>query len=110
MKQCALQRLQAVKDYLSNDRDCRSRQLLAYFGETSAVSDCGHCDVCVTKNGSAVATEQDVLVALHGNALSPQDLRTLLEAKGLVIVDDVVRDMLDRGILYLDKNLLLRVS
>ena len=108
--QCALQRLQAVKDYLSNDRDCRSRQLLAYFGETSAVSDCGRCDVCVTKNGSAVATEQDVLVALHGNALSPQDLRTLLEAKGLVIVDDVVRDMLDRGILYLDKNLLLRVS
>ena len=34
----------------------------------------------------------------------------MLEAKGYVNVRGVLRDMLDRGIIYLDKNLLHSVS
>ena len=31
--------------YVTNDRECRNRQLMGYFGEKVA-SDCGRCDVC----------------------------------------------------------------
>ena len=39
------QRIEAMLDYATNDRVCRSRQLLRYFGETDT-HDCGGCDVC----------------------------------------------------------------
>ncbi len=34
--------------YIANDRDCRNRQLLRYFGE-AVPEDCGSCDVCKSK-------------------------------------------------------------
>lgn len=41
-------RIQSMEEYAQNDSVCRSRQLLAYFGETTA-HDCGHCDVCIDR-------------------------------------------------------------
>ena len=40
------QRIHAVIDYAGNDLICRSRQLLAYFGEGTR-HDCRQCDVCI---------------------------------------------------------------
>jgi ATP-dependent DNA helicase RecQ len=39
------QRIKAITHYLQNDRICRSRQLLRYFGERNE-HNCGKCDVC----------------------------------------------------------------
>ena len=41
-------RLKAMQEYCTNDSICRSRCLLAYFGETES-SDCGICDICAEK-------------------------------------------------------------
>ena len=38
-------RIRAMADYAASDDCCRSRMLLAYFGQTDA-ADCGRCDVC----------------------------------------------------------------
>ncbi|MBQ9462466.1 MAG: RecQ family ATP-dependent DNA helicase [Bacteroidales bacterium] len=38
-------RLNAMEGYLLDSETCRSRQLLAYFGQTET-TDCGTCDVC----------------------------------------------------------------
>ena len=38
-------RLEAMEAYLRDSDTCRSRQLLAYFGQTET-DDCGTCDVC----------------------------------------------------------------
>ena len=38
-------RIDSVEAYLTNGDVCRSRQLLAYFGQTET-TDCGNCDVC----------------------------------------------------------------
>ena len=43
-------KIDAVTEYVNNDRECRSRQLLNYFGE-KLTHDCGRCDVCVEKAG-----------------------------------------------------------
>ena len=40
-------RINSVINYAQNDRVCRSRQLLYYFGEKKSV-DCEQCDVCLS--------------------------------------------------------------
>lgn len=42
-------RINAMKYYIGNDKFCRSKTLLRYFGETKN-KDCGHCDVCIRNN------------------------------------------------------------
>lgn len=42
------ERIEAMLRYMNIDNQCRSRQLLRYFGETDS-EDCGHCDVCHSK-------------------------------------------------------------
>lgn len=39
------ERIEAMLSYMNTDNQCRSRQLLRYFGEDNP-HDCGHCDVC----------------------------------------------------------------
>lgn len=46
-KQLMEQKVEAVLDYVNNDRECRSVQLLRYFGEKVS-NTCGKCDVCIT--------------------------------------------------------------
>ena len=49
LKVAAEKRLQSLFDFISNSMQCRSIQLLAYFGETKSKR-CGICDVCLEKN------------------------------------------------------------
>lgn len=49
LKEAAGKRLQSLLDFLSNSLECRSQQLLRYFGENQP-NRCGICDVCLTKN------------------------------------------------------------
>ncbi len=41
--------VRTMLEYVHNTDDCRSRQLLRYFGERRS-TDCGSCDVCVKRN------------------------------------------------------------
>lgn len=47
-------RIQAMIDYATRDDLCRSRMLLAYFGETSE-ENCLACDVCLKKNSAGIS-------------------------------------------------------
>ncbi len=42
------ERVEAMIQYVTTDNQCRSRQLLRYFGEKSS-TDCGQCDVCIAR-------------------------------------------------------------
>ncbi len=48
-KKAAEARIEAVISYVSSHTKCRSRQLLAYFGEKEGAR-CGDCDVCKKRN------------------------------------------------------------
>ncbi len=52
-KERAENRINRVMEYISEDRICRSRTLVTYFGE-KGTSDCGCCDVCLAKNRSGL--------------------------------------------------------
>ena len=47
LKVAAQERIDAMLRYMQTDNQCRSRQLLRYFGETDS-HDCGRCDVCTS--------------------------------------------------------------
>lgn len=47
-------RIKGVIGYATDNQICRSRQLLLYFGQQKA-EDCGHCDVCLSKNETGMS-------------------------------------------------------
>ena len=49
LKQRYSNRIHAMISYVQTDNQCRSRQLLRYFGEKND-HDCGQCDVCMRYN------------------------------------------------------------
>ena len=49
-------RINAMLRYAQSSDTCRSRQLLAYFGETKT-QDCHQCDVCLANEGRLVTKE-----------------------------------------------------
>ncbi len=49
-------RISSVIRYANNERVCRSRQLLDYFGETKS-KDCGQCDVCLSHQNDHLSEE-----------------------------------------------------
>ena len=51
------QRIASVINYAKNQKVCRSRMLLDYFGESNS-DDCGQCDVCLHHRKDYLAEEQ----------------------------------------------------
>ena len=50
-------RINAVIHYAKNHEECRSRQLLRYFGELSR-HDCGQCDVCLANSDDFLSEDR----------------------------------------------------
>jgi ATP-dependent DNA helicase RecQ len=83
-------RIASVIRYANNDRACRSRQLLDYFGETKS-KDCGQCDVCIAHREDYLADDkrekaQRAILSLLSDHKRHhiQELNTLQEATDLI--------------------------
>ena len=84
--------------------------VLAYFGETEGVLDCGRCDVCMKGSRKETDVATAIIDELKRGKQSPQALQQLLENKGYGDVIEVLREMLDHKEVYLDPNMLLSLS
>lgn len=89
-----VKRITAVIDYIQNDRVCRSRQLLRYFGETKS-KDCGQCDVCLSRanknnDEGRKAIEEKIMELLEDGSR-----HKLMEIKMLVNDWDIAADVLE---------------
>ena len=75
-------RMNRVIDYIEENRICRSRMLITYFGGKDT-SDCGCCDVCLAKNDSGLnnhtfnTIREALLKTLEDNG--PQEVKKLTE-------------------------------
>ncbi len=68
-KQVAKNRLQAVLKFVDNKNFCRSRVLLAYFGEKKSAP-CGTCDVCILQQRKQVRAAELQQIQQAVNELS----------------------------------------
>lgn len=108
-KEDASRRVQAVIDFVNNDKECRSVQLLRYFGE-NIKSRCGKCDVCSIRNQMRINdAEYDdiskvILDELERRVIpvfeTPSLAKWHLEEKVL----ETVRWMLDNEVIEKDEN------
>ena len=76
-KEQYINRISAFITYATNDTICRSRQLLAYFGEERS-EDCGHCDVCIDARHHAPTADDDAVKKIL-QLLSDKGVHTLKE-------------------------------
>ena len=109
LRLAALQRIRAMVDYVSNNRMCRSRQLVGYFGEQKT-EDCGACDVCLRKSHQKTDVMPVVERLLEKTPMGVQQLVEMLTEEGYCDVGDTLRMMLNRGELTLDSNLQLHCA
>ena len=109
-KKDAIERVKAVIDFVNNDQECRSIQLLRYFNERSS-KPCGRCDVCLNHAEHTVNAD--------GFERISRKLTTLLHDRSLTFsaaveacegdeeeVAEVIRWMIDNGNLRIDGDVL----
>ena len=100
-KEVAEKRLQSVVKFVKEDRICRSRLLLAYFGETES-EPCGKCDNCLKKENATVSrTEfQEIAEAIWSVRRECGDIRDIVTRLPQFNEEKVVRvarELIDRG-------------
>ena len=105
-KKDAEERVKAVVDFVNNDEECRSVQLLRYFNEkTNKV--CGKCDVCLRNEVRQVpydSIEALVVSMLGEERLSVREVVGKcgdFEEKNVL---DAIRFLVDNGVLQLSNN------
>ena len=104
-KEVAEKRLQSVVRFVGDDHVCRSRLLLAYFGETESEA-CGKCDNCLKKENATVGREEYQRIAeairrVRRECGGIRDIVTRLSQFNEEKVVRVAREMIDRGDLEL---------
>ena len=109
LRQAAAERLEAMRQYIDNNSHCRSRQLLAYFGEEQT-ADCGRCDVCQGREHKQHSIEAAITETIRKNRIDVSGLCGIMAAQGFGDIMPTLRQMMDRGAVRLDANLLLSIS
>ena len=100
-KEVAEKRLQSVVRFVKDDRVCRSRLLLAYFGETESEA-CGKCDNCLKRENATVSREEykniaEAIRKVRREGDGIRDIVTKLTQFNEEKVVRVAREMMDRG-------------
>ena len=102
--------INSVINYAQNDRVCRSRQLLYYFGEKKSV-DCEQCDVCLSHthhddhNKQEEIKEKLLAMVADGERHHVTEVRQLDEDWDMVT--KVMKDLMDEEQLLMDGSYLI---
>ena len=92
-------RVKAVVDFVNNDEECRSVQLLRYFNER-AKEPCGRCDVCLKKGSYRVpyqAIDEKLRTILHEQAQPVSEVLAQCKEFDEAQVLDAIRFLVDEG-------------
>ena len=110
-KKDAAKRIQAVIDFVNNDNECRSVQLLRYFGE-NIKKECNKCDVCSSKNKMSVNSKEyqdisnDIIYELKENESDIYSVLNKINKYHEEKILNTIRLMIDNGIIENDNGIL----
>ena len=88
------ERIRTMLDFVSEDRECRSRYLLRYFGQDES-EDCGRCDICRER----ARKPKELAASLKAFIRAPYTLDDVRTAFGTADTAwmEVLRELVDRG-------------
>ena len=110
----AEKRMESAIAYVEQKR-CRSRLLLQYFGEKNAGA-CGICDICTGRNDSDLSNEtmemytKKIKEVLRAEPLSYEEVLKAFAMKKQVLVAEVLKYLSEEGILGENEEGLLYIS
>ena len=99
-------RVKAVVDFVNNEEECRSVQLLRYFNEKTKKT-CGRCDVCMKQGGHRVLydkIEEKVKSVMSETAQPMKEVLLKCSEFEEAEVLDSIRLLVDNGVLQLEKD------
>ena len=105
-KKDAEERVKAVIDFVNNDEECRSVQLLRYFNEKTRKT-CGRCDVCLKQSPKPISygTIEEKLESVVSEGARPmKDILSQCQEYGEDKVLDAIRFLVDNGVLQFEDD------
>jgi len=111
-RELAIKKSEAMIAFASGEHRCRMQVILDYFGEES-FDVCGACDVCIDRkkkqNVSSFGDyEQMITGLLAQRPMTVDELEEAADPKDKDFFVEVVRELVDRGILAYDDSWVLR--
>jgi ATP-dependent DNA helicase RecQ len=105
-KKLILDKMKAVIAFVTTTQRCRMQIMQDYFGEVSYTT-CGICDVCINQrkneNLHTISELRDeVLNILKEKPITVEQLEELIAPRDQELFIDVVREMVDEGLLVYD--------
>jgi len=105
-KKLILDKMKAVIAFVTTSQRCRMQIMQDYFGEVSYTT-CGICDVCINQrkneNLHTISELRDeVLNLLREKPITVEQLEELIAPRDQELFIDVVREMVDEGLLVYD--------
>jgi len=91
--------------FVKNEKICRSRQLLAYFGEKES-KDCGICSICISRNKTPINLEtikDDIVQLLQQKQLSSKAIFAQLEYPEEILLD-MLRMLNEQNIIQINSS------
>jgi ATP-dependent DNA helicase RecQ len=108
-----LSKMEAMTNYVVQSKRCRMQLLQEYFDEQDT-KPCGTCDVCIEgkkeKDTSVLKDYRTQVIFLLGQQPLPVDsLETSVDPKDKELFIEVVREMLDEGLIAYDEKWVLQL-
>lgn len=99
-------KMNAMVEYVTNPHRCRMQMIQEYFNEVTYTT-CGMCDVCISlrKKENLSAFEDlhaEIISIVKKNPITVEQLEEVIAPRDHELFVDVVRDMVDEGMLVYD--------
>lgn len=109
-----IEKMKAMVNYVTQTRLCRMQVMQEYFDELNT-KPCGMCDVCIDRKKSedlhALKNyREQILFLLKKKKMPVDELETAVDPKDREVFVEVVREMLDEGLLFYDDFWLLGIK
>ena len=110
----SIRKMEAMVNYATQQQQCRMLVIQAYFDEVSDTP-CGICDICLERrkreNLAAFQDyEQQIIYLLNQKPLSVEELERAVSPRDTQLFLEVVREMVDEGIIAYDDVWILHIG